>query len=105
MKKEFWTVEEIEELLQIEEAFIVNLEEEGIVCPTCRERPPTKVFTPGEMEKLRLSKILVEDMGINLAGVEVILRMRRCMMDMRKQFDAILEALAEDLQEPVKKIR
>ena len=41
-------------------------------------------------------------MDVNLAGVEVILRMRQMMFDMRKQFDVILEDLAQQLREKLK---
>ena len=103
MAKEFWTVTEVVEVFQIEERFIEELEEEEVICPICRDEPPGKLFTPSDMEKLRLAKILVEDMGVNLAGVEVILRMRQDMIEMRRQFDDILEDLAKQLQKTFNK--
>jgi MerR family transcriptional regulator/heat shock protein HspR len=99
MEKEFWTVAEIVELFHVDESFLNELEEEEILCPTCHPDPPTKLFSVKELENLRLAKILVEDMGVNLPGVEVILRMRQSMFQMRKQFDMILEDLAKNLQE------
>ena len=99
MAKEFWTISEVVQLLEIEEGFLVELEEEEVVCPVCREEPPKKLFTSNDLERLRLAKALVEDMGVNLAGVEVILRMRENMVEMRRQFDAILEDLAQEIQE------
>ena len=44
-------------------------------------------------------------MGVNLPGVEVILRMRQMMFDMRRQFDEILEDLAQEFQERLTKGR
>jgi MerR family transcriptional regulator/heat shock protein HspR len=99
MTKEFWTKTEVVDLFQIEEHFLLELEEEEIICPLCQDDPSKRLFTPAEMEKLRLAKILVEDMGVNLAGVEVILRMRQNMIEMRNQFDTILEDLARQLPE------
>ena len=99
MAKEFWTITEVVELLEIEENFLLELEEEEVICPVCRDKPPKKLFTSFDLERLRLAKALVEDMGVNLAGVEVILRMRQNMMEMRRQFDAILEDLAQEIQE------
>ena len=103
MAKEFWTVTEVVEFFQIEERFLADLEEEEVICPICQDEPPGKLFTPTDMEKLRLAKTLVEDMGVNLAGVEVILRMRQNMVEMRRQFDAILEDLAQQLQKTFQK--
>jgi len=99
MAKEFWTITEVVQLLEIEERFLLELEEEEVICPVCRDKPPQKLFTSLDLERLRLAKALVEDMGVNLAGVEVILRMRQNMMEMRQQFDAILEDLAQEIQE------
>ena len=97
MTKEFWTKTEVVEVFQIEERFLIDLEEEEILCPVCQEEPSEKLFTPADMERLRLAKILVEEMGVNLAGVEVILRMRQNMIEMRNQFDTILEDLAKEI--------
>ena len=103
MAKEFWTVSEVVEIFQIDEHLLAELEEEEILCPTCREDRSLKLFSSSELEKLRLIKILVEDMEVNVPGVEIILRMRQSMIEMRRQFDAILEDLARHLQERSKK--
>lgn len=95
MTKEFWSVTEVIEIFQVERRFLDELEEEEVLCPTCGEESPAKLFSEEELEKLRLAKILVEEMGVNLPGVDIILRMRQNMIDMRKQFDAILEDMAE----------
>jgi MerR family transcriptional regulator/heat shock protein HspR len=99
MKKEFWTITEVVEIFQIDEGFLTELEEEEIICPTCREDSPAKLFSSSELEKLRLAKMLIEEMDVNLPGVDIILRMRQSMIEMRRQFDAILEDLAQHLQE------
>jgi MerR family transcriptional regulator/heat shock protein HspR len=96
--KEFWTVTEIVEFFQVDETFLNELEEEEVLCPVCREDPRKKLFSAMELEKLRLAKILYEDMGVNLAGVDIILRMRQNMFDMRGQFDEIMEDLARRLR-------
>ncbi len=72
------------------------------MCPVCREGSPSKLFSAVELEKLRIAKLLVEDMEVNLSGVEIILRMRQDMIDMRNQFDAILEELRGHFEERLK---
>lgn len=99
MRKEFWTVTEVVEYFEIDEGFLTDLEGEEIIRPVRREDFSVKVFSLSEMEKLRVAKILVEEMGVNLEGVEIILRMRKTMIDMRNQFDAILEDVARQVQE------
>lgn len=102
MAKEYWTITEVMELFEIEEGFLSDLEDEEIICPVCRNDSPEKLFSSLEMERLRVAKILFHEMGVNLPGVDVILRMRQNMLDMRKQFDDILENLARDLRERFK---
>ena len=97
--KKTWTISEVVELFQITEEFLFELEEEEIICPTCQQNPPTKFFPYEELEKLRIAKILVEDMGVNLAGVDVVLRMRQSIIEMRRQFDDIFEDLSCQLRE------
>ena len=99
MEKEFWTHTEVIETFEVEEHFLEDLEEEEIICPTCGDDDRTKQFPVSEMEKLRLAKILFDDMGVNLAGIDIILKMRQDMIDMRKQFDAILEDLVKNPKE------
>lgn len=103
MNKEFWTITEVVDIFQVEERFIADLEEEEVICPVCQDQPPEKLFSQTELEKVRIAKILVEEMGVNLAGVEIILRMRQNMLAMRRQFDAILEDLAREVQETLKR--
>ncbi len=96
--KEFWTVTEVVEFFQVDETFLNELEEEEVLRSVQREDPRNKMFSCVELEKLRLAKILYEDMGVNLAGVDIILRMRQNMIDMRGQFDEIMEDLAMRLR-------
>ena len=102
MDKGFWTVKEVVEIFEVDEHFLQELEGEDILCPLCRDKPSFKVFSTSEHEKIRLAKLLVEEMEVNVAGVEIILRMRQTMFEMRKQFDDILEDLARQVRERMK---
>lgn len=103
MPKEFWTLTEVIEIFEIDEGFLSDLEEEEIVCPVFSQDSPRKLFSENDLAKLRLAKILSEEMGVNLPGVEIILRMRQMMFDMRSQFDDILDDLVRNLRETLEK--
>ncbi len=92
-------MEEIVEVIEIDEALLSELEEEGIVCPTFAEKASIKHFSSTDVERMRLAKLLIEEMEVNLPGVEIVLRMRQNMIDMRKQFDSILEDLVRQVKE------
>jgi len=104
MIKKFWNVTEVVEFFQVNETFLNDLEKEDIVCPSRRDDLSGKSFSVAEMEKIRLAKILMDEMDVNLAGVEVILQMRKSMIAMRKQFDAILEDLAREMEKNLKRL-
>jgi MerR family transcriptional regulator/heat shock protein HspR len=98
MDKEFWTIEEVVATFQIDRELLEELEREEIICPTCAEPVSAKTLSIAELEKLNLARLLIEEMDVNLAGVEVILRMRQSMLEMRCQFDQILEDLAGQIR-------
>jgi len=97
MSKEFWSVAEIIEIFNVDQNFITNLEKENIICKVPTAKTSEKKFSLNDMEKLRLAKILMHEMDVNIPGIEVILQMRQSMIDMRKQLDAILEDMAHHL--------
>jgi len=99
MTKGLWTITEVIEKFQIKKAFIYELEREEIICPTCRDNSQEKLLSSTDLEKLQFARILFDDMDVNLPGIEVILQMRQNILDMRKQFDAILEDLGRRLQD------
>lgn len=103
MSKKYWTVTEITRLFQVDEQFIFQLEKEQIVCSTCTQKSSGRLFSDDELEKMRLAKILIEEMDVNLPGVDIIINMRQSMFDMRKQFDDILKDMARQMHELMKK--
>jgi len=103
MSKEFWKVSEITKIFNVDERFITELEKEEIIFPVFKKTKTEKTISLKDMERLRLAKILMHEMDINLPGVEVILKMRQNMIDMRKQFDTIFEDMAKHVKEELKK--
>lgn len=101
MAKEFWTRSEVIEIFEMHHQLLAILEEEEIVCPRRRQADGEGLYSPEEMELLRITKILIDELDVNLPGVDIILRMRHQMIDMRRQFDDILTDLAEKLRHRV----
>jgi MerR family transcriptional regulator/heat shock protein HspR len=59
-------------------------ERAGIIQPS-RSRGNQRLYSERDLEKIRHVKTLVDDLGINLAGAEVILRMTQRMAEMERQ--------------------
>jgi MerR family transcriptional regulator, heat shock protein HspR len=98
MEKKYWTTTEIIETFQVSEELLIDLEREEILCPECAANGSLKQFSSDELEKLRLARMLIEDMDVNIPGVEIILRMRDDLIHMRRQFDEILEDIAKEIK-------
>ena len=48
-----------------------------------------RYYSEAEIERLRHIKVLMEDMGINMAGVEVILRLSERVAEMQHRIDSL----------------
>jgi hypothetical protein len=52
-----------------------------------------------DVEKACLTRLLMDELEVNLAGAEVIVHMRAEMIAMQRQFGEILEALVEEIRQ------
>ena len=58
---------------------LVRYERLGLISPPIENRRPR--YGPGELARLRKIRRLTEDLGVNLAGVEIIMRLLDQMSD------------------------
>ncbi|MFC1903554.1 MerR family transcriptional regulator [Chloroflexota bacterium] len=64
----------------------------GIIEPR-RSRGNTRLYSEQDIALLRRVKTLVEDMGVNLAGVEVVLRMMQRMNELQNEMKELEEEI------------
>ena len=57
------------------------------------------VVSSEDVEKARITRLLMEELEVNLAGAELIVHMRSEMIAMQRQFGEILEALIEEIRQ------
>ena len=70
-------------------------EREGLIQPR-RSAGNTRLYDEETLERLRTILTLTRDLGVNLAGVEVVLNMRAQMESMKSEMDEILDALKRE---------
>lgn len=63
-------------------------ERRGLIRPQ-RSQGNVRLFTDDDIEQICFIKRLIDDLGVNLAGVEVILHMRQQLIEMQTQLDQI----------------
>ena len=64
-------------------------EKKGLVRPS-RTEGQTRMYSEEDLEEMARLLRLTRDLGVNLAGVEIVLKMRRRMIDMQKQIEDLL---------------
>src|SRR4030088_2220530 len=71
-------------------------EREGLLKPS-RSEGNTRLYTDEDLERLEIILHLTRDLGVNLAGVEIILNMRAKMEAMQQQIEAFINTLNQEL--------
>src|SRR5215469_8669400 len=67
-------------------------EREGLLAPS-RSEGNTRLYTDEDLERLEVILKLTRELGVNLAGVEIILNMREKMEAMQKQIEEFVSSL------------
>ena len=71
-------------------------EREGLLKPS-RSEGNTRLYTDEDLERLEVILHLTRDLGVNLAGVEIILNMREKMGEMQSQIQEFIATLNREL--------
>jgi MerR family transcriptional regulator/heat shock protein HspR len=71
-------------------------EREGLLKPS-RSEGNTRLYTDSDLERLEVILHLTRDLGVNLAGVEIILNMRERMGEMQAQIQEFIASLNREL--------
>ncbi len=71
-------------------------EREGLLKPS-RSDGNTRLYTDDDLERLEVILHLTRDLGVNLAGVEIILNMREKMEAMQQQIEEFVQSLNHEL--------
>lgn len=71
-------------------------EREGLVLPQRTKR--TRLYSQEDVERLAMILRLTREMGVNRAGVEVILRLRHRLEVLQREMDEMMQFLEEDLR-------
>src|SRR5260370_13043418 len=68
----------------------------GLLKPS-RSDGNTRLYTDSDLERLEVIITLARDMGVNLAGIEIILNMREKLVEMEKQMTGFATVVQHEL--------
>ena len=90
----------VAEMLKVHPQTLRFYEKKGLVRPG-RTEGQTRMYSEEDLEDIARLLRLTRDLGVNLAGVEIILKMRRRMTDMQRQIEDLLGYVRDGGGEPV----
>ena len=94
--KAAYMISAVAEQYQIHPQTLRLYEREGLLRPS-RSDGNTRLYTDDDLERLEVILHLTRDLGVNLAGVEIILNMREKMGAMQQQIEAFVSSLNREL--------
>jgi MerR family transcriptional regulator, heat shock protein HspR len=87
-----YTISAVAELYDIHPQTLRLYEREGLLLPS-RSIGNTRLYEDSDLERLEIILSLTRELGVNLAGVEIILNMRAKMAQMQREFEQFFEYL------------
>lgn len=95
-----YTIKSVAHMVGLHEQSLRMYERKGLIQPQ-RSDGNIRLFSDTDVERVRCIKRLVNDLGVNLAGAEVILHMREQMEALRQEVEQLqrsIRYLTEDLE-------
>jgi len=91
-----YMISAVAEQYQIHPQTLRLYEREGLLAPS-RSEGNTRLYTGDDLERLEVILKLTRELGVNLAGVEIILNMREKMAGMQRQIEEFVATLNREL--------
>ena len=93
--KPLYMIGVVADMLKVHPQTLRFYEKKGLLRPN-RTEGRTRMYSAEDLEELARLLRLTRDLGVNLAGVEIILKMRRRMVEMQKQIEDLLTYVRDD---------
>lgn len=99
-KTKKYTISVVAEQYDIHPQTLRLYEREGLIKPS-RSAKGTRYYTEEDIQRLELILNLTRDLGVNLAGVEIILNLRERMEQMQREFESFLHYIRDNLGQEI----
>ena len=88
----------VAEMYEIHPQTLRLYEREGLLKPS-RTEGNTRLYTDEDLERLEFILNLARDLGVNIAGIGIILQMRERMEEMNRQMQSFVEYVRTEMLE------
>ena len=98
-----YMISAVAELYKLHPQTLRLYERVGLLTPS-RSQGNTRLYTDQDLERLEVILNLTRELGVNLAGIEIILNMRDKMAEMQSQMESFIrfvrDEMAQNLRAP-----
>lgn len=95
-KQPLYMISVVSEMLHVHPQTLRLYEREGFVTPKRTKRQ--RLYSEEDVERLGMIVRLTKELGVNKAGVEVILRLMRRIEGMHREMEEMMNFLEEDIR-------
>ena len=96
-EEKFYAIGVVAKMFNIHQQTLRLYEREGLLKPA-RSDGNTRLYSDRDLERLEIILNLSRDMGVNLAGVDIILNLRERMSEMQHQINEMVKFLKGELE-------
>ena len=95
-KKGFFSISAVAKMFSVHQQTIRLYEKQGLIAPK-RSDGNTRLFSEEDVNRLEEVIYLTHQLGINLAGVEVILKLKKQIKKMQKDMNMVFDSTQKEL--------
>ena len=93
-----YMISAVAELYQLHPQTLRLYERVGLLKPS-RSQGNTRLYTDEDLERLEVILNLARDLGVNIAGIAIVLQMRERMEEMNRQMQSFVEYVRTEMLE------
>ena len=94
--KGVYMISAVAEMYEIHPQTLRQYEREGLLKPS-RTEGNTRFYTDEDLERLEFILNLARDLGVNIAGIAIVLQMRERMEEMNRQMQGFVDYVREEM--------
>jgi MerR family transcriptional regulator, heat shock protein HspR len=95
-KKGYFSISAVAQMFSVHQQTIRLYEREGLICPK-RSEGNTRLFSEEDIDRLEEVIYLTHKLGINLAGVDMILKQQKKIDKLQKEINDLFQRMQHDL--------
>ncbi|HAV39868.1 MAG: helix-turn-helix transcriptional regulator [Aquificota bacterium] len=101
-KTKLYTIGVVASMFNIHPQTLRLYEKEGLIKPT-RSKGRTRYYTEEDLQRLEFILTLSRNLGVNLAGIDIILRMKEQIEELEAQIQKLIEFIQKEFAEVYQK--